>query len=426
MSAAVPGTLGRLASAALVLALLAPTRVAAQIADASAVTLGLAGNGVATARGLAALSRNPAGLGMPGPGFSLALLPVQLRAGLHPITLADLAEWEGRELPHAVAEEWLVRATENGAQSGDAGVDVTELALTAGGFGLQLSTIAVTSMRLDPDVLELLLFGNAGRTGVPADLTLGGSEATGFVVSTGSASLGIPLTLAGGTMAFGATLKYSVGHVLAAGLEQPGVSSGDSIEVAFPSVVTAEDADDWQNGSGVGLDVGFQLERGAFGLGVTVLNVVNTFEWEEDKLAFREGTLFFSADDVETEFDEQPFANAPDTLVDVVDGLGFKPIVAVGASYRSGSFLSLTADVRKRLGGGLAREPELHVGAGVEYTGFQGFDLRGGVAAITGGVQLAAGTTLILGPVNLSLSGALRRGDADANLGQLTLSFGGR
>ena len=76
--------------------------------------------------------------------------------------------------------------------------------------------------------------------------------------------------------------------------------------------------------------------------------------------------------------------------------------------------------------GELAGPAELHAGVGAEYTGLRAFELRGGVAAITGGVQLAAGTSLVLGPLNLSFAGALRRGDADANLVQFTLSFGGR
>ena len=96
-------------------------------------------------------------------------------------------------------------------------------------------------------------------------------------------------------------------------------------------------------------------------------------------------------------------------LVDAMDGpmpqtrfvtqkafaMGFKPIVAVGGSYRAAPDLTLTADARKRLGGGVAREPELHLGLGAEYTGLPPFDLRGGVAAITGGVQLAAGETWV-------------------------------
>src|SRR5689334_1709377 len=75
----------------------------AQLAAASATTLGVAGNQTASARGLAALSVNPAGLGMPGSGFTLAVLPVQVRPGIDPITAGDLSDYGGELLPKAVA-----------------------------------------------------------------------------------------------------------------------------------------------------------------------------------------------------------------------------------------------------------------------------------------------------------------------------------
>jgi hypothetical protein len=407
-------------------ALALPTGAAAQVADASAVPLGLAGAVTATARGLSALSSNPAGLAMPGSGpFTLALLPVQVRAGLHPITLADLADYEGVKLPRSVQLAWLDDVIADGEQTGSAGVDVSAFALTTGRVGVQLSTLAVTAMDVTPAIAELLLMGNAGRTDEAANLTLGGSELDGFMVTTASASLGVPLTLAGGSMALGATLKYSIGHVLAAGREQSGSTSSDEIDVSFPVVATADDAEGVQ-GSGVGLDVGFQMERGRLGFGAAVLNLLGTFAWDEDKLAFRDGRFLFNPDGVDTEFDERPFDDAPEALADAVDELGFKPIVAVGGSYRVRDGLTLSADVKKRLGGGLAREPELQAGVGIAYAGLQALELRGGIAAVTGGVQLAGGTTVRLGPVNLSFAGALQKGDADANLAQLTVSFGGR
>jgi hypothetical protein len=46
---------------------------------------------------------------------------------------------------------------------------------------------------------------------------------------------------------------------------------------------------------------------------------------------------------------------------------------------------------------------------------------------VTGGAELAAGASLVLGPVNLSAAGGTRTGTEDAaQLLQFTLSFGGR
>ncbi|MEO2166817.1 MAG: hypothetical protein ABGY42_01605, partial [bacterium] len=93
----------------------------AQLANASASTLGLSGNNTATVRGFGAISVNPAGLAMPGSGFSLALLPIQLRTGLDPVDLQDLADVEGTLLSAATKEEWLTRVVANGGETGSFG-----------------------------------------------------------------------------------------------------------------------------------------------------------------------------------------------------------------------------------------------------------------------------------------------------------------
>lgn len=47
---------------------------------------------------------------MPGsPGFSLALVPVRGFAGLKPVGLSDIADYEGAFLPVPVKESWLLR-----------------------------------------------------------------------------------------------------------------------------------------------------------------------------------------------------------------------------------------------------------------------------------------------------------------------------
>ena len=53
--------------------------------------------------------------------------------------------------------------------------------------------------------------------------------------------------------------------------------------------------------------------------------------------------------------------------------------------------------------------------------------LRGGAAVITDGMQYGGGASLVLGPMNLSIAGALQMGVlGEKGLGQVTLSFGGR
>lgn len=401
----------------------------AQLAPASATTLGLSGNATATVRGFGALAVNPAALGMPETHFTLAVAPVQLLTGLNPITLKDLKDFQGKLVPASAKDGWLSRVDEAGGQSGAVGVQLTELAVTVGRVGLQVSTIASGSMSLAPDVAELMLYGNAGRTGTPTDLSLSGSTLDGFAVSTAGVSFGLPLPSNAADMALGATLKYSVGHVVAAGREQGGQVQSDPVEVAvdFPVVTFDDSGDAFRNGSGVGLDVGFQMKRDRLALGAAVLNAFNTFAWDADKLVYRPGTALLEQGASSTDFDTRPLSQAPASLRNVVDGMTFDPILSVGAGYDVGSDLTLTADVRNRFGDGMAVTPKLHAGAGAEYRGLPALELRGGAAAITGGFEVAGGASLILGPVNLSMAGALRSGDpGDTKVGQLTLSFGGR
>ena len=58
--------------------------------------------------------------------------------------------------------------------------------------------------------------------------------------------------------------------------------------------------------------------------------------------------------------------------------------------------------------------------------GLKVLHLRGGLAKITDGTEIAGGASLVLGPVSLSAAGAKQSGDVDAQLAQVTLSFGGR
>jgi hypothetical protein len=183
--------------ALLLLALIFPPFPAAgQLPPATSAALGTANNYTALARGFGALSLNPAGLGMPGnPSFSFALLPVQGSQTFDPISLSDLADVGGKLMPASLKEEWLERIAAAGIQHGGGSLAVTGLALQYGFGGIQFSTMASGSATLNEAAAELLLFGNAGRTGLPRELDLRGSRFTGFMVSTLGVSAALPLDI---------------------------------------------------------------------------------------------------------------------------------------------------------------------------------------------------------------------------------------
>lgn len=400
-----------------------------QLAHASARTLGMGGSTTATARHLEALSVNPAGLGMPGAGFSLSLLPVTARSGLGPVTLADLADQGGKVVPATVKEAWLQQISSAGTQSGSVGAELTALALTFGRIGFQLSTLAGGNMEIGPDIAEAILYGNAGRSGQPTNLSLAGSTVDAFAVTTAGFSAGFPLPTESGSMALGATLKYSVGHVMAVGRDQGGSVNSDPIRVNvnFPTVTFDDEASDAVIGSGVGLDLGFQMHRERLHIGAAVQNLFHSFAWDEAKLVYRAGTATLEEGSNTTDFDRRAYGSAPAVLKTAVDDMKFNPTLAVGAAYDVQPDFTVSADVRNRFGDGMSLTPKLHAGVGAEYRGLGALHLRGGGAVVTDGVQIGGGASLNLGPVSFSFAAAMQKGSKeDTSIGQFTLSFGGR
>lgn len=409
-------------------ALMAAAPLAGQLPDASAATLGTGGNNTATVRGFAAIGANPAGLGMPGPGFSLAIVPVQASSGLNPIGLKDIKDVGGQLMSSATKEDWLARVTKAGGQSGSVTAGVSPLSLSVGRFGLQISGIASVNLDLAPSIMELALYGNAGRTGTPSDLTLSGSSASAFAVTTAGLSYGIPLHTKTGSMALGFTFKYSMGQVLAVARDQGGSVQSDPIQVNidFPMVSPDENNIKPNNGSGVGLDVGFQMKRHGLALGAAVMNVFNTFAWKTDNLVYRAGTAVLDQGTDSTNFDKQAYSLAPTALKSAVDGMTFKPVVSVGGAYDVRPDFTVSADLRSRLGDGMSIDPKMHLGAGAEYRGLKVLYLRAGAALITDGYEYGGGLSLVLGPLDISAAGALEGGNVgNVGLAQFTLSFGG-
>jgi len=413
------------------LAILGSTAPAsAQLANASAATLGLSGNNTATVRGFGAISVNPAGLGMPGSGFSLSFAPIQIRSGLDPIRLGDFADFQDMVIPAATKEAWLSEIVANGGQTGSAGLDVSAIAATFGSIGFQLSTVVAMDLNLPAGIAEALLFGNGGRTGTASDLSLAGASVNGAAVTTGGLSIAIPISNPGADVAIGATVKYSVGHGVAVGRTTTGTVTANpiTVDVDFPVVHTNED-EAANSGSGVGLDVGFMLKQGALSVGASVQNVLNTFEWDTSKLDYRPVEADFSTGSSSSRVDDLlPYSGAPAVLQAAVEAQTFKPTLRVGAALDVSDDFTVSGDLHSRFSDeALALEPKFHLGAGAEFRGLKVIHLRGGAAVITDGIQYSGGASLVLGPVNLSAAGAYQTGDLGENvLGQFTLSFGGR
>ena len=416
--------------AAAVLAAASAGAGAAQLPGTSAAALGMGENHTAIARGFAAVALNPAGLAMPeGPSASATILSIRAVGGLGPVDLGDLADFEGGTVPAEVRQRWLDEITTAGGEEGAAGGELTWLALQAGRFGVQLATTADMVASVGPGAAELLLFGNAGRTGEPVDISLVGSRFDLAVTSTIGFAYAHPLVHADDrALSAGATLTYTMGHLMATAFDARGAATAEPLEVRFDLPVLQTDSTlglgGRERGSGVGLDLGLAWQAGPIRAGFTVRNVFNTFAWNEEQLYFRAGAVTVDGETRATDFAPQPFSAAPDGVRSHLHDLRFAPMVAAGVAYQARADLRVTGDVRQRIGESMSSAPATHLGAGAEFRPVAWLPLRAGGAVITEGYLLAAGVGLDVGAVRLDAGAATRNDDAGAaSLGMLTLSF---
>jgi hypothetical protein len=382
--------------------------VAAQVPNASAAATGLSGAYLARARGYDAIAWNPANLGMPGnPGFSLGLFAFSGSSGLDPITLNDIAPFSGKALPAATRDQWLQTITARGGESGRVDGGLTAVAFNAGPLAFSVSTSVAGSTKLAPDAFEVLMFGNAGRTGTPSNLSLAGSTLHMGAFTTAAGSYGIGFGDANNHFALGVTGKFVVGNALAIAQDQGTSANNAGLTVNFPVVLSRPDSN-IVAGQGVGVDVGLAWSRRNFSFGAAVQNAMNTFAWDETKLYSRTAMAVFNETTDTTDFSDRPYANAPAVLRAMVADDKFKPIVAAGLAWNLNAATTFSADVRQRIGDGIAIGPKTQVAGGLEFRGIPLLKLRGGAAYITDGWGASGGASLTFGPVDIGVGASMR------------------
>lgn len=402
-------------------------------ANASAAATAMGGAYSALARNFNAALWNPANLGLPGNSrFSIALSP-QVAIGTGPITGADLVEYEGIVVPQAVREQWLQKVIDNGGQDLSGDVHVTPLAFSIGRFAFSATTTVNSDGALPPAVAELLLFGNAGRTGVPQDYTLADLAADANAITTLGVAYGRRLPVVPiGDLAVGITAKYLIGHG-AASLRDNGstvTSSPLAIDLDAPLVVT--DTGSWRSGSGYGLDIGASWTVGAIQASAVVHDIVSSFAWDTDELYYLPVRATFQQGSA-SEFTDSlvPLSNAPadvqELLRERIDAVTPSPTLALGVAWSGLPRLTLAAELRQRFGEGIELGPETQVGAGAELRVIPFVPLRAGISARRDQLRLSGGLGFEFGVVNFQLAGVLMQAESRTDTGfGFTLSFGGR
>jgi hypothetical protein len=397
--------------------LVPPHAAQAQSLDpAGARALGLAGTGTAGPAGAEAVALNPASLALPGAHrFSVTLFPTSVGWSMEPVGLSDLADFSGSEIPRATREEWMDRVGARGSMNGAIHGAVTGLALQVGSFGFQATSTAHGKAGLNEDAVELLLFGNAGRTGSTRDMELEGSFLDAVGTSTMGVSFALPLSrflgeapVWGGELALGVLGTWTAGHVLALGRDLGSRITADplAVEVLFPVVHT--DSVDFKAGSGFGLTLAAAWSDGPWSLAAVIHDAVNTFAWDEDLLVYRPGEALLDGDENSSEFESLPFAEAPEELRALVRSRTPSTRVTLAGAWRATGDLQLFADASRALGTDMSGLSRTRLGVGAEFTRVRWLPLRAGVQKVSGGMRIAGGLGLEFGMVEIG-TGVLHR-----------------
>jgi hypothetical protein len=385
-----------------------------QLVSASTAGLGMAGNNGALARGVAALGTNPANLGFwDNPGWTMVFPVVGARQGLSPVSLSDIADYEGRLIPDSQKEEWLREIEAEGGQNGLGALELALVGFSVRNVAFQVHTQGFGDANLNPEAAELLMFGNAGRTGSPRDFSLDGSSATTSGITT----------FAGGT------LTYSVGNFVGLARDAGSEVTSDPIEVdvAFPVIHSDTDEYDLSQGTGFGLDIGAAWLSGPLTLGATLHNVVHTFEFSTDGMVYRPLDIVFTEDGSSTDTDKRPIEEAPQFMLDELAALKFKPRLRLASAYEALDNLTFTADFVQRFGDGLPAGAKTRLGVGMDWRAIDAISVQVGAGYVTGGYTAGFGSALTFGAFNLGGAFQLQRGDiGDASLVALGIGFNTR
>ena len=410
-------SLSSLVAATLLGATLEPS--AAQVPNASARAFGMSGNYSALARGYAAVAWNPALLGLDNnPLFSVTAVSIGGFSALKPIDLSTVKPFEGKNIPASVRQDWLAKVTAQGGENGRAEGGATLLGLSMSHLAFQVATSAYAEANLAPDAFEALMFGNAGLTGEPRDLSFAGSRVDGAAFTTGAVSLGVPtsLNLLGGRLAFGVTGKYILGNAMARGEDNgSAIPATGTATLRFP-VVYADPSEKMNNGQGIGVDLGAAWSVPGLTLSASVQNVANTFRWDTTTMYAKMVSASFDGNVSTADMITVPYDSVPASLRSAIAKTRFAPVMSAGAALALVHRITLTADIRHS-GDGMVVGPRNSAGVGLEIRTLPFLPLRGGFARVDEGWQVSAGTGLRLWAFDVAVSAARRQLESGSAVG---------
>ncbi len=221
--------------------------------ESSPRAVAMGGAYTALARNIEAPYWNPANLGLSdGNSFSINLFNVGVGVKNNSFSLSEYNKYNGKFLTDGDKEEILNSIPADGL-SLDLLAEVSALNFSMGNFAVTYKGYAASSINLDRDPVELLLYGNA----VMREVSLSNSRSEGYGIADASLSYGKAIQeWQGGELAVGASIHYLRGIAYQKILESDGgVATTDTGFVGSGSLLMRTA----MGGSGFASDLGLSV-----------------------------------------------------------------------------------------------------------------------------------------------------------------------
>lgn len=390
--------------------------VQGQSATPSARSFGFASSFTARARGYEAVFWNPANLGLPGrPGWSVGLPGASAYLNNNSLSYGEIADLYGEFIDDATKSDLLADIRRDDPErmfklSADLGAHV--LGVSIGRFAFTFGTVGAADLRVSPDAMELLLFGNAGEDGTGGDFSLEGSDAQAWWFSGGALSYGQPFTIPAlewldMSFSVGATLRYGVAHGLVRLADRGTTLTAEPLAVDVDAeVLSSEDA---SAGTLWAVDLGAAMDWGGFlAVGLSLQNALANVSWNEEEFELQ--LLRASADFDSTTSEDTTLAFTELSAEDQERVRGFLDEADVpkrlrlGGVYALSPKFTLSADYEELIGGSLRSRWDRSLSLGGELALLNALPLRIGLATDFSHFAYTGGLGIYLGPVHTDLA----------------------
>ncbi len=388
------------------LALVAMLLPGAACAQVSVRSWGMGGTGVATSRGLDAVSYNPANLAF-SEGFSLGLAAAAVDVKNNSISLDRYNEITGSHLDAAAKEELLSEIPDSGFKI-DANVNASVLGFHRGSFALTVDAIGTGHGNMDKDYFDLVLFGNQLNETVDFSNTSGAGYALG---SAAFSYGGILHTGEQSKLSYGLSAKYLYGAYEIHVEEAYGTMSTSMEEISGEAYVSTISSD---GGQGYGVDLGLALQTNTgWTLGLSMANAYTRMNWDQN-VELNEYRVDASGINALNDDLDNAIVKTDTTYTADSYSTTLPRELRLGAANRFGAFDMAFDYVQGFDNTGItSTTPRFHVGTEWWLTGIvqPRFGLSMGGASGTGA---SAGLGMKLGPWQVDMA-AVTRGEIDPN-----------